>query len=140
SRRAGEETKATATRRLRPRSSRERGGKEGGARGNQGCDGEPKRSGGVSRRQQAPESNRRHHGFQPCALPTELPRRARPVYPGAKKRTSRPVRPRRERPRGERGYDGSGLGASSGPLKNSLLARSSGPDADVDRVTRAGRQ
>src|SRR5919108_6613741 len=21
-----------------------------------------------------PESNRRHHGFQPCALPTELPR------------------------------------------------------------------
>ena len=23
-----------------------------------------------------PESNRRHHGFQPCALPTELPRRA----------------------------------------------------------------
>src|SRR5207249_2897691 len=23
-----------------------------------------------------PESNRRHHGFQPCALPTELPRPA----------------------------------------------------------------
>src|SRR5438132_13331133 len=23
-----------------------------------------------------PESNRRHHGFQPCALPTELPRQA----------------------------------------------------------------
>ena len=26
-----------------------------------------------------PESNRRHHGFQPCALPTELPRRRRSV-------------------------------------------------------------
>jgi hypothetical protein len=26
-----------------------------------------------------PESNRRHHGFQPCALPTELPRLAREV-------------------------------------------------------------
>src|SRR3954451_2520717 len=25
-----------------------------------------------------PESNRRHHGFQPCALPTELPRRGWP--------------------------------------------------------------
>jgi MFS family permease len=25
-----------------------------------------------------PESNRRHHGFQPCALPTELPRQRRP--------------------------------------------------------------
>src|SRR5829696_4486266 len=23
-----------------------------------------------------PDLNRRHHGFQPCALPTELPRRA----------------------------------------------------------------
>src|SRR3954451_17768188 len=26
-----------------------------------------------------PESNRRHHGFQPCALPTELPRRTGPA-------------------------------------------------------------
>ncbi len=26
-------------------------------------------------RWRGPESNRRHHGFQPCALPTELPRR-----------------------------------------------------------------
>ena len=26
-----------------------------------------------------PESNRRHHGFQPCALPTELPRRGTEV-------------------------------------------------------------
>ena len=26
-----------------------------------------------------PDLNRRHHGFQPCALPTELPRRGRPV-------------------------------------------------------------
>src|SRR5512133_3762379 len=25
-------------------------------------------------RWRGPESNRRHHGFQPCALPTELPR------------------------------------------------------------------
>ena len=25
-----------------------------------------------------PDLNRRHHGFQPCALPTELPRRGRP--------------------------------------------------------------
>ena len=29
-----------------------------------------------SRQWRGPESNRRHHGFQPCALPTELPRRA----------------------------------------------------------------
>ncbi len=27
-----------------------------------------------------PDLNRRHHGFQPCALPTELPRRAAPLY------------------------------------------------------------
>ena len=26
-----------------------------------------------------PDSNRRHHGFQPCALPAELPRRGDPV-------------------------------------------------------------
>ena len=26
-----------------------------------------------------PDLNRRHHGFQPCALPTELPRRGRAV-------------------------------------------------------------
>ena len=30
-------------------------------------------------RWRGPESNRRHHGFQPCALPTELPRRGRLV-------------------------------------------------------------
>ena len=29
-----------------------------------------------------PESNRRHHGFQPCALPTELPRPERPKCSG----------------------------------------------------------
>src|SRR4029453_8299498 len=36
----------------------------------------PPRSGGGlrSRGWRGPESNRRHHGFQPCALPTELPR------------------------------------------------------------------
>ena len=28
-----------------------------------------------------PDLNRRHHGFQPCALPTELPRRGDSVYP-----------------------------------------------------------
>ena len=33
----------------------------------------------ASERWRGPESNRRHHGFQPCALPTELPRRAREV-------------------------------------------------------------
>ena len=31
-----------------------------------------------SRSWRGPESNRRHHGFQPCALPTELPRLGRP--------------------------------------------------------------
>ena len=30
-----------------------------------------------------PDLNRRHHGFQPCALPTELPRRAAALYPPA---------------------------------------------------------
>ena len=44
-----------------------------------------------------PDLNRRHHGFQPCALPTELPRRAGASVPG-QKRTSGPVIPRRERP------------------------------------------
>ncbi len=40
-----------------------------------------------------PESNRRHHGFQPCALPTELPRRGarsvaliRPKPPGDRRK------------------------------------------------------
>ena len=34
--------------------------------------------------------NRRHHGFQPCALPTELPRpAARAVYPHEKRRPDR---------------------------------------------------
>src|SRR5438093_5985998 len=28
----------------------------------------------MSEKWRGPESNRRHHGFQPCALPTELPR------------------------------------------------------------------
>jgi hypothetical protein len=31
------------------------------------------------RRWRGPGSNRRHHGFQPCALPTELPRLAAAV-------------------------------------------------------------
>ena len=31
-----------------------------------------------SLRWRGPELNRRHHGFQPCALPTELPRQAAP--------------------------------------------------------------
>ena len=31
---------------------------------------------GVSRKWRGPDLNRRHHGFQPCALPTELPRPA----------------------------------------------------------------
>ena len=33
----------------------------------------------LGREWRGPESNRRHHGFQPCALPTELPRRGRLV-------------------------------------------------------------
>src|SRR5215208_4252384 len=30
----------------------------------------------VAEEWRGPDLNRRHHGFQPCALPTELPRRA----------------------------------------------------------------
>jgi hypothetical protein len=36
---------------------------------------DPCRSMWCEARWRGPESNRRHHGFQPCALPTELPRR-----------------------------------------------------------------
>ena len=31
---------------------------------------------GIRRKWRGPDLNRRHHGFQPCALPTELPRPA----------------------------------------------------------------
>jgi hypothetical protein len=37
------------------------------------------RSSGACMAWRGPESNRRHHGFQPCALPTELPRLDGPV-------------------------------------------------------------
>src|SRR5512132_2870626 len=66
----------------------------------------PPRSGGGLRsrgrrtsleRWRGPESNRRHHGFQPCALPTELPRQTG-GQSSDKKRTSGPVLPCRGRP------------------------------------------
>ena len=38
-----------------------------------------RRSDRAAREWRGPDLNRRHHGFQPCALPTELPRRAAAV-------------------------------------------------------------
>ena len=63
----------------------------------------------ATERWRGPESNRRHHGFQPCALPTELPRQGGGSLAAATRRsreeelekgTSGPVIPRRERPCG----------------------------------------
>ena len=64
--------RAGAERRVADVRGRGRGG--GGPRPRPGRTGRPTALTGRDAKWRGPESNRRHHGFQPCALPTELPR------------------------------------------------------------------
>src|SRR5947209_17958345 len=50
----------------------------------------------TSEKWRGPDLNRRHHGFQPCALPTELPRRAAPSVPALLPREHADTGPRLE--------------------------------------------
>src|SRR4029453_639050 len=91
------------------------------------------------RRWRGPESNRRHHGFQPCALPTELPRRARQCSRARKK----DVRAGATAPRTSSWLETLTRCAagSSGPRsKKPATSALSAGDVDRDPLTRTGQE